>query len=366
MSPFSIIKPFAQTGIASKIGLHPALTTLSQSAGTNLAIMQKYGITSDPGRSHDTCQLLYSVGANGGGNTNQQGFLARLMDLQHWDSFQVWGIQAESGPDFDTTLNPPMLVSSLDSLSTSLTYAESADDQALIESVTDSLIGVDTDPRKLPGAYQATNKILQNTLKGVKRDILSQTVGSNRFGNYSEDDIGPALKDTARILLAKAKNGGSMKSDTSTVIYLNQGSYDTHSNQVSADGGLSGLLSNLGNNLAVFIEDLRTSGVWNSTAVVVFSEFGRTVHENGRSGDQTVGTDHGWGSNTVVLGGSIQGGVFGETPSLTELSDEDTNALVPTLDYRDIFSDTLEWLGVEPKSIFTSTEYQRRRLGLYI
>lgn len=359
------LKPFAQTGSAIKVGLHPAFFKASQAAGAGCAIVQKYGILQDPGRSHDTCQLLYSIGANGGASANAQGFLARLMDLQRWESFQLWGIQAESGPEFDTNHNPPILLSSLDSLEAARTYSEDGFDQALATEMLDRLVAADVSEGRLQKLYQSSNRILKNTLKSVKADILSQLVGNNAYGDYAGWEVGSSLKDAARILKAKAAGNGVLQNDLSTILYLNNGGYDTHSDQANPDtDNLSTNLQSLGDNLAVFIQDLKNAQIWEKTTIILFSEFGRTTRENGATGDVTVGTDHGWGSNTVLLGGSIRGGVYGDAPDGEELANADTNALIPTTDYRDIFSDALEWLSVDPESVFTAADYTRNKIGL--
>ena len=62
--------------------------------------------------------------------------------------------------------------------------------------------------------------------------------------------------------------------------------------------------------LEAFVEELKTE-LWESTVVLQFSEFGRTLSPN--TGD---GTDHGWGGNHFMLGGSVKRGkVLGQYPS---------------------------------------------------
>ena len=76
--------------------------------------------------------------------------------------------------------------------------------------------------------------------------------------------------------------------------------------------------------------------------VLMFSEFGRRVRDNGS------GTDHGAAGATFVLGDKVKGGHYGEMPSLDagKLVQGDLN---PNMDFRDIYSTILDkWLHAEP------------------
>jgi uncharacterized protein (DUF1501 family) len=83
--------------------------------------------------------------------------------------------------------------------------------------------------------------------------------------------------------------------------FVDIGGWDTHVNEGGAQGQLANNLTNLGNGLKAFAEELGPE--WKNTVVVVVSEFGRTFRENGNRG-----TDHGHGSVYWVLGGGVDGG----------------------------------------------------------
>jgi uncharacterized protein (DUF1501 family) len=75
--------------------------------------------------------------------------------------------------------------------------------------------------------------------------------------------------------------------------------------------------------------------------VLVFSEFGRTVSENG-----SAGTDHGTAGPVFLVGRGVQGGLVGTTPSLLDLDPKDGD-LRRSLDFRQIYATVLEsWLGL--------------------
>ncbi len=92
--------------------------------------------------------------------------------------------------------------------------------------------------------------------------------------------------------------------------FLALGGWDTHVNQGAGQGQLANHLQPLGAGLAGFAAALGPA--WGDTIVLVISEFGRTVHENGNAG-----TDHGHGNVMWVLGGAVRGGkVYGVWPGL--------------------------------------------------
>jgi uncharacterized protein (DUF1501 family) len=106
---------------------------------------------------------------------------------------------------------------------------------------------------------------------------------------------------SARGFELEARRMAGLMRDKFNVAFIDVGGWDTHVNQGAAQGQLAGLLTNLGQGLAAFAEQMGPA--WASTVVVVISEFGRTFRENG-----TRGTDHGHGSVYWVLGGAVQGG----------------------------------------------------------
>jgi len=118
--------------------------------------------------------------------------------------------------------------------------------------------------------------------------------------------------------------------------FASLGGWDTHVNQGKGKGQLANHLRSLGGGLAVFAKELGQD--WDDTVVVVISEFGRTVHENGNGG-----TDHGHGNVVWVLGGSVRGGrVYGDWPGLAKAQLYQGRDLAVTTDYRTIFAVILE------------------------
>ncbi len=116
------------------------------------------------------------------------------------------------------------------------------------------------------------------------------------------------------------------------VLSVELGGFDTHNDQRSSHDRL---MATLDAGLGAFLGDLERSAAGRAAVVVVFSEFGRRVRENG-----SRGTDHGTAGPLLVAGGRVRGGLFGEHPSLTELDDGED--LIHTTDFRSVYQAVLE------------------------
>lgn len=358
----AIGKVFSQTGIPSKVGTHPAIASLNNVIASNGAIIQKYGIIANPGRSHDHCQQLMDLGTSAS-SVASKGFMARFADRQNLQLFQYWGFSNSAGYyAFNTDIAKPLVIDSLDEMNLEpLLGVWDDEDTNFVAETRAALIEMNTPQNAVEDRYQRALRTMDEALLTVRTDITSQTVGSNSAGNYNSSPIGNGLRDAAKVLKAKESAPSLGGSSKMTAIYLTHGGYDHHSSIVSSFTAQAGALAS---NLAVFINDLKAINVWNKTTIVLFSEFGRTCHENGTAGQPTVGTDHGWGSTTLVLGGSVRPGAYGAIPTVNELIDGDINALIPTTDYRDIFSEIFQWLGVPPKEIFDEPSYTVNPIGI--
>jgi uncharacterized protein (DUF1501 family) len=119
------------------------------------------------------------------------------------------------------------------------------------------------------------------------------------------------------------------------VSFLAVGGWDTHINQGASQGQLARNLGRLGNGLVALQAGL--GEVYRNTTIVVMSEFGRTVKENGNGG-----TDHGHGNVMWLLGGGIRGGkVYGKWAGLESEQLYQGRDLAITTDFRDVLGTVL-------------------------
>ena len=110
--------------------------------------------------------------------------------------------------------------------------------------------------------------------------------------------------------------------------------------------GQSDLLQRLDNALDLFQKEMKDAGLWDQVTVAATSDFGRTLTPNGGEG-----SDHGWGGNYFMMGGSVKGGqILGEYPSdLTSTGDLNIGRgrLIPTLSWESMLMSAVQWLGLD-------------------
>jgi uncharacterized protein (DUF1501 family) len=121
-----------------------------------------------------------------------------------------------------------------------------------------------------------------------------------------------------------------------------QNSFDTHASEL---GKHTQLWQDVSNGVSAFYQDLQEHNASANVVVLLFTEFGRRVHDNGS------GTDHGSGGIAFVIGDAVQGGLYGEYPSLApeKLLEGDLHY---NNDFRGTYATLLEkWLGLDSKPI---------------
>jgi uncharacterized protein (DUF1501 family) len=175
-----------------------------------------------------------------------------------------------------------------------------------------------------------------DSLKGA--DILK--VAPQKYAStvkYPDTPIARKLRGAAQVHMA----------DLGTrIFYCDHGSFDTHASQNPGHGNLWTAVSE---GLDAFMTDLRQHDHADNVIILLFSEFGRRVHDNGS------GTDHGAAGPVFVLGEKVTGGHYGEYPSL-KAEDLVQGDLNPNMDFRGVYSTILEkWLKMDPKPIVGGT-----------
>ena len=119
-------------------------------------------------------------------------------------------------------------------------------------------------------------------------------------------------------------------------------SFDTHATELSSH---SRLWTEVSQTIADFYDDLTEHDAGDNVMLLVFTEFGRRVHDNGS------GTDHGSGGVAFVVGDTVKGGLYGEYPSLEpdKLLDGDLHF---NNDFRGLYATIVEdWLGLDSTPI---------------
>lgn len=114
------------------------------------------------------------------------------------------------------------------------------------------------------------------------------------------------LQTTARLIWAAYHNVSGYSGLKRQVFYVNTGGYDTHSDQLAQHPGLLGELARALSGFYLALNSVPIPGGTLARVATAFtaSDFGRSMTTN------SGGTDHGWGSHQLVLGGAVQGGRY--------------------------------------------------------
>ena len=163
-------------------------------------------------------------------------------------------------------------------------------------------------------------------------------------GQPLTNDIALQLKRAARMIELREALGHQRQ-----VFFVNQGGFDTHADQVIAGDPTSGehakLLADLGDAVAAFHRALQLLGVADAVTTFTMSDFGRTYR-----GNASMGSDHAWGSNHLVIGGAVQPGVIhGTYPDQTLGGSDDCDLngrWIPSLSQEEYIGPIARWFGV--------------------
>jgi len=150
-------------------------------------------------------------------------------------------------------------------------------------------------------------------------DDLPTVTGGNAGG---DSNLTQQLNVVAKLIAAGAPT---------KVWSVSLGGFDTHANEANAQAALLGTVSS---SISKFLSQMKASGRSKDITVMVYSEFGRRVKANGSDG-----TDHGTSGPMFLIGDRVQGGMYGDQPSLTKLVDGD---LAVTTDFRDVYASVIE------------------------
>lgn len=292
-----------------RFALHPALAPLLPrwQAG-QLAFVHAAG-SPDPTRSHFDAQDYMESGTPGRKST-PDGWLNRMLGIL------PGGKALNVGTLMPRALSGTQPVDILAS-GRSATRPNPLD-RPRIGSAFDELYNGDGDMEQAYRSSRQSRREMMAALSGeeLEAEMRGASNGAGPASAFAEDAnrLARLMRNDARIRLAFAAIGG----------------WDTHANQGASHGQLANRLKPLGNGLAALMQSL--GPVLDETVVVVMSEFGRTVRQNG-----TGGTDHGHGNTMCLLGGPVAGGrVYGRWPGLDSGALHEGRDLAVTTDFRTV------------------------------
>ena len=150
---------------------------------------------------------------------------------------------------------------------------------------------------------------------------------------YAPDSLAQNVKNISQVFHA---NVGAR------VLYTQHGPFDTHAGELISHAKL---WDEVAGSVGCLMDDLKEHGTENDASILIFSEFGRRIQDNGS------GSDHGSGGVAFMIGGAINGGTYGEYPSLAE-AEQIEGDLRSNNDFRSVYTGILEdWLGLDAAPI---------------
>jgi uncharacterized protein (DUF1501 family) len=328
--------------LSADVGLHPNMTALQGIFKDNhLAIVQGVGYP-NPNRSHYESMAIWQTASPDSPGTT--GWLGRYLDVARSVDSSINAV------DLDTLLEPAligvkeraMVVQNVQSFKVAPLnrLQPSAQAEAAVKAL-DSIQCTSCQEYN-----NLVNAMMEAGLDALTAsDIVQQAAANYQTSvNYPKNDFSNRLKLAAQIISSSIKP---------QIVYLQIGGFDTHANQKNTQANL---LKTISDGISAFYQDMDEKGRANDTAIMTFSEFGRRAKENG-----SLGTDHGTAEPMFIVGGRINGGMYGTYPSLSDL--DGNGDLKFTVDFRQVYTSVLQdWLGVDPTPILNS---QFQKLNMF-
>ena len=311
------------------LGLHPRLGGLWNIFNEGrLALVQRTGYANSS-RSHFEATDIW--GTANPQSSSGSGWLGRYLDTlpRPVDALAAWNTSGETPR---ALLSGQTGVPAIPNAST-YTYASPNRGSAALQERTAAQI-MATNPaagRPHLAFVNSTSRAAMETL-----DRVAMATSYTPTIVYPNNGFGLALRTVA---------GAIVRGVGSRVYWVQTGGFDTHAQQGGSAGAYGNLMGTLGDGLWAFYSDLRNTGLLNDTTVILFSEFGRRISENGSGG-----TDHGAAGLMVALGGMVRGGLYGTAASLAPgnptLENNSGDVHFET-DFRSVYARVLDqWLGV--------------------
>ena len=217
---------------------------------------------------------------------------------------------------------------------------------------------------KLDGGSVLVQAANNRTREGVRQANVLNAALSHRgplSTAFPQSELGQQLAQVARVIHARQELGVGRQ-----IFFCSIGGFDTHAGQLFQHDTA---LAQVGQALAAFYNATLEMGVESQVTTFTASEFGRTLQP-------TVlgGSDHGWGSHHLVMGGAVRGGdVYGQFPALALGGPDDSGnrgVLLPTSSLDQYGATLATWFGVAaadlPLVFPNITNFAATDLGFFV
>jgi uncharacterized protein (DUF1501 family) len=191
--------------------------------------------------------------------------------------------------------------------------------------------------------HVGSDQLVQEWCDINRRAVLATATVNNAINSVADPTAIPMPDFGMRTAIRLSAAQASINQRRS-LVFLQQGGYDHHANQLNEETGRFSALNGV---LLEAYNATVANGTSSDTTFVVYSEFGRSLRQNGS------GTDHGWGGHAFVFGGAVQGGWYGSPYSLDPDGPNmafNQAHMIPTTSTDTLISSLAGWLGVPDAS----------------
>ena len=284
------------------MAFHPALKGFAEmQQNGDLSVIQNVGYP-EPNRSHFRSQEIWQTASDSNKYINE-GWLGRYLDLQCKDHQPTAGINLDSIDNLSLKgLEPNSITVKNPNIFKTKNQKEEA--------------GTLSDNPQLDFVRKIANSVTEGS-----DEIQKALAESTAEISYPKTGLATNLAWIARLIKGNLN---------SKVYYTSLNGFDTHDNQLAIQNNK---LSELNDGIYSFYTDLKKASLLQNVTIVVFSEFGRRVKDNGK------GTDHGTAAPMFVIGGNNRGKIIGNNPNLSDLDQGD---LKYETDFRSVYASLLQ------------------------
>lgn len=200
----------------------------------------------------------------------------------------------------------------------------------------------------LDAADAESNPMIQQVSQVQRRAIsTAERLATSLNGistpvSFPSSSLGQQLAMVAKMIAARGTLGVKRQ-----LFFVSQGGYDTHDNQLATQAKL---FADLSASLGAFQASTEALGVSGNVTAFTATDFGRTLTAN------SDGSDHGWGSQSLVIGGGVTGGgVYGAMPSLLLNNSDDAGSgrVIPYYSTEQLGATLASWFGVSSADLDT-------------
>ena len=284
------------------MAFHPALKGFAEmQQNGDLSVIQNVGYP-EPNRSHFRSQEIWQTASDSNKYINE-GWLGRYLDLHCKDHQPTAGINLDSIDNLSLKgLEPNSITVKNPNVFKTKNQKEEA--------------GTLSDNPQLDFVRKIANSVTEGS-----DEIQKALAKSTAEISYTKTGLATNLAWIARLIKGNLN---------SKVYYTSLNGFDTHDNQLAIQNNK---LTELNDALFSFYTDLKKASLMQNVTIVVFSEFGRRVKDNGK------GTDHGTAAPMFIIGGNNRGKIIGNNPNLSDLDQGD---LKYETDFRSVYASLLQ------------------------